>query len=165
MDSPRSEKNIIQLGDHAIHSFNGARKHYSLVPNEMGHSVAKNYWFWVVAVLIIGAFFLYVPIPGSDKPARLTIKFDDGKVRAFEGPVIENMTVLQALLSASYGGDFDVRYSFNKDGSINLSSINGVANGPKMWNFYLNGEPIRSGDINKVKIKKGDSIEVKYESR
>ena len=131
----------------------------------MDNTIAKNYWFWVVMILIIGAFFLYVPVPGSDKPARLTIKFDDGRARAFEGPVIENMTVLQALLSASYGGSFDVKYSLNEDGSINLSSINGTANGPKKWNFYLNGEPIGSGEINKVKIKKGDSIEARYESR
>jgi len=131
----------------------------------MGKSLAKNYWFWVVVVLIIGAFFLYVPVPGFDKPARLTIKFDDGKVRAFEGPVVENMTVLQALLSASYGGNFDVRYSLNEDGSINLSSINGMTNGPKRWNFYLNGKLIGSGEISKVKIRKGDSIEARYESR
>jgi hypothetical protein len=34
VDSPRSERNIILLGDHAIHSFNGAIKHYSPPPSK-----------------------------------------------------------------------------------------------------------------------------------
>ena len=129
----------------------------------MDNTIVKNYWFWVVVILIVGAFFFYLPVPGSDKPARLTIRFDDGKVRAFEGPVEKNMTVLQALISASYGGGFDLRYSLNEDGSINLASINSTINGPKKWHLYLNGELIGAEEMNRVKIKKGDSIEARYE--
>jgi hypothetical protein len=129
----------------------------------MEKSLAKNYWFWVIVILIAGIFFFYLPVPGSNKPARLTIKFDGSRVRTFEGPVVENMTILQALLSASYGGNFDVRYSMNEDGSINIISISGLTNGLGRWDFYLNGKPVGRGEINKVKIKKGDLIEARYE--
>jgi hypothetical protein len=129
----------------------------------MNKSLAKNYWFWVAVILAVGVFFFYVPVPGSNKPARLTIKFEEGKVRAFEGPVEGDMTILKALLSASRGGGFDVRYYLDEDGNINLLSIDQSVNGPKKWSFYLNGGSVRTEDIDKVKIKKGDLIEAIYE--
>jgi hypothetical protein len=156
-------RNIILLGDRAIHSFNGARKHYSLIPNKMNHTVVKNYWFWVVVILVAFTFFFYLPLPGSDKPARFTIEFGNGNVRAFEGPTVKGMTILQALLSASYGGGFDFKYSLDKNGDINLAAINGAVNGQKNWHFYLNGKPIEAGEIARTKIKAGDSIEARYE--
>ena len=129
----------------------------------MNYSVSKNYWFWVIVILIIGISFFYLPVPGSDKPARLTIKFDPNDTRTFEGSVVKDMTVLQALLSASRGGGFDVRYSLGKDGSVNLASIDKSFNGAKSWHLYLNGELIKAGELDKVIIKKGDLIEARYE--
>lgn len=127
----------------------------------------KNYWFWVVAVLIVGVSFFYItfnlPFSSSGDSARLTIKFDANNARTFEGPVVKDMTALQALLSASRGGGFDVRYSLGKDGSVNLASIGKSFNGAKSWHFYLNGESIKAGELDKVIIKKGDLIEARYE--
>jgi len=127
----------------------------------------KNYWFWVVAVLVVGISFFYIafslPASNSGDSARVTIRFNSAKVRAFEGSVEGNMTVLQALLSASRGGGFDIRYFLGKSGDVNLASIGEAANGQKNWHFYLNGNPVKTEEIDRVKIKKGDSIEARYE--
>lgn len=128
----------------------------------------KNYWFWVVAVLVVGVSFFYITfnLPASDggDSARLTIKFD-GKTRAFEGPVEGSTTVLRALIYASFGGNFDIKYSLDKNGSVSLASIGDAVNGPKNWRFYLNGELIRAEELDKIRVKKGDLIEARYESR
>lgn len=127
----------------------------------------KNYWFWVVVVLVVGISFFYItfnlPVSNSGDSARLTIKFDANDTRAFEGPVTKDMTALQALLSASRGGGFDVRYSLDKNGGVNLASIGKSSNGAKSWHFYLNGELLKAGELDKVIIKKGDLIEARYE--
>lgn len=127
----------------------------------------RNYWFWVVVILVVGVSFFYItfnlPASNGGDSARLTIKFDANDTRAFEGPVIKDMTILQALNSASRGGDLDIRYSLGKDGSVNLASIGGSFNGAKSWHFYLNGELIKTGELDKVRIKKGDLIEARYE--
>lgn len=118
-------------------------------------------------ILIVGISFFYLTfnLPGSNtaNSARVTIKFDSAKVRAFEGPVEGNMTVLQALLFASRGGDFDVRYFLSKDGNVNLASIGETVNGQKSWHFYLNGNPVKTEEIVKIKIKSGDLVEARYE--
>lgn len=130
-------------------------------------SIAKNYWFWVFMILVIGAFFFYVAF---DSPtfhyggsARLTMKFGQAKIRAFEGPVDEGMTILRALISSSYGGNFNFRYSLDKDGNVNLASIDGAINGPKSWHFFLNNEPIDVKELSKIRIKSKDLIEARYE--
>ncbi len=127
----------------------------------------KNYWFWVVLILVVGISFFYVTfkLPASNlgDSARLTIKFGDGQTRAFEGAVEKDMTVLQALNSASRGGGFDLRYFLDKSGDVNLASIDGAINGPKNWHFYLNSELIKVRELDKVGIKKGDLIEARYE--
>jgi len=142
--------------------WNGDRRHYPLATMNMDNNLFKNYWFWVVVILVVGILFFYLPMPGFDKPAQLTIKFNDGNVRTFEGPVEGDMTILQALLSASRGGDFDVKYSLNGN-NVNLASIGNVVNGPKEWHFYLNGQEVRTADIGTTQIKRGDLIEARYE--
>lgn len=130
-------------------------------------SIAKNYWFWVFLILVIGVFFFYatlnLPVSSSEDSARLTIKFDGDKMRIFEGPVRKDMTVLQALISASYGGSFDFRYSLDKNGNVNLTSIDGAFNGPKNWHFFLNSKPVDTRELGKIMIKSEDLIEARYE--
>ena len=127
----------------------------------------KNYWFWVVLILVVGISFFYIafnlPVSDSGDSARLIINFDTNNGRTFEGPIIKNMTALQALLAASRGNDFDVRYSLDKDGNVNLASIGDSFNGAKSWHFYLNGELLTAGELDKTRIKKGDLIEARYE--
>ena len=127
----------------------------------------KNYWFWVVLILVVGVSFFYItfnlPASNGGDSARLTIKFGDGQTRVFEGAIEKDMTVLRALNSASRGGGFDVRYSLDKNGGVNLASIGNAINGPKNWHFYLNGELIKTGELDKVRINKGDLIEARYE--
>jgi hypothetical protein len=147
----------------------------------MDEKMLKNYWFWVVVIVLAGVAFFYLKLPvvprptvSSTKPspssivtsgkARLVIYFGDGTARTFEGNVSQDMTILQSLDSASMGAGFDLKYSIAKNGSVNLESIDGAVNmAPKKWSFYLNQKAVPSTDLNMVKIQNGDLIEAKYE--
>lgn len=126
----------------------------------------KKYWTGVAAVLVLVIIFLYtkVNLPQNLTNAQLAIHFENGKIRKFEGTVVNNMTMLEALYSSSAGDEFDLRYSIGKDGSVVLAKIGDAINfGDKNWHFYLNGKPVKTSDINRTKIKAGDLIEAKYE--
>lgn len=126
----------------------------------------KNRDFWaVVIILILGlytGFFRELFWPAN--LARLEIDYG-GRKRAFEGEIIFEMSVLDALLAASRGGDFEVRYAILRD-ATDVMKINGMAedglNG-KDWNFYLNGRRVETGEIHKIIIKAGDKIFIKLE--
>ena len=135
----------------------------------MEQSFFKNYWFWVVAVLVSGIFLFYLKLdlPSGNLTGSngvLVINYADGHARKFVGPVEDNMTVLQALNSASAGGNFTLRYSLNKNGDVVLAALDGLANvGMKSWHFYLNQKLTPTQDIGRTKVRTGDVIEVKYE--
>ncbi|MEX2052899.1 MAG: hypothetical protein WD898_01580 [Candidatus Paceibacterota bacterium] len=140
----------------------------------MNDSPLKNYWFWVLLIIVVGIVFfsLKIDLPANDteqngdKQARLVIYFDSG-ARAFEGEPNGEMTVLEALYAAATNGNFDVRYRVMDDGDIDLYSIeNFVHNNhgsDREWRFYLDGNLIDSTDIGRTEIEKGDLIEIKYE--
>ncbi len=143
----------------------------------MNDNPLKNYWFWVLFIVVIGIVFfsLRVDLPadteqnGSEnQQARLVIYFDDS-TRAFEGELNGDMTVLEVLYAAAVGGDFDVRYRVMEDGDIALDSIHNFINNnnasEKDWRFYVNGDLINTADIGKTIVEKGDLIEIKYEMR
>lgn len=102
-------------------------------------------------------------IPG--KTASLVLNFDSGSKRKFEGPVIDGMTVLDALGSSAKGGNFQVNYTFTKPGEVRLQSIAGRAHaiGGKAWHFYLNNKPIKVEYLDKIIIQKNDIIEARYQ--
>ena len=132
----------------------------------MDNKNLKNYWLWVAVIIIGGVFIFYFSfdLPGAATQASMMIYFENGETRKFEGPVEPGMTILEALNSSSLGGAFEVRYFLGRGGKVNLFSINNLANGTgKNWQFYLNGRPVNIGEINNIKIKKGDSIEARYE--
>ena len=128
--------------------------------------LVESYWFWVLVIVVIGGLFVFfrVELPQSNQ-SNLALDFGDGEVKQFQGPVIAGMTVLEAIYSASLGGNFDFRYSINADGALSVAKIGDVANlnGMYGWHFYLNGVPIEVADIDQTKIKAGDLIEAKYE--
>jgi len=103
-------------------------------------------------------------LPEPSAEARMVINFENGESREFKGPVMADMTILEALHSSSLGGDFELRYSIREDGGVALAKIDGAINpGNRTWYFYLNKEPMNAADIDKIKIKAGDLIEVEYE--
>ena len=132
----------------------------------MENKFLKKYGVFVgtIAILVVSLFYLKINLPVSGSQAQLTINFDGVKSRIFEGPVIDDMTVLQALYASSLDGKFDVRYALQDGGAVALARIDGMINvSNKSWHFYLNKKLINTADINKIKIKAGDFIEAKYE--
>lgn len=134
-------------------------------------TVAKNYWLWAGVFVICASFLFYFKfdLPRQrlldQSKASLVIYFGDGHLRKFEGQVISNMTVLEAVNSASVGGGFDFRYALDEQGDVGLASIDKIINtGNNSWHFYLNSNPVPISDINKVLVQPNDLLEVKYES-
>lgn len=129
----------------------------------------------IVLIIIAFVFFFFSEIKVSRDfseegiagkgTASLTLDFGGARKRIFQGPVIEDMTVLQALQSSQKGGKFEIRYSSNSDGTIDLATINGQTNGNgnKKWHFYLNGKALNGQDLNRTIIKESDLIEAKFE--
>ncbi|TSC90928.1 MAG: hypothetical protein G01um10142_178 [Parcubacteria group bacterium Gr01-1014_2] len=132
-------------------------------------NLLKNRDFWVVIfVVVLGlstGFFkdLFNPSTKSNT-AYLEIDFGDQK-RAFEGEIIQDMSILDAVLASSRGGEIEVKYALIND-QTNILKINdhtedGLSR--ETWTFYLNGEKIEAGEIHKIKIKSGDRILIKFE--
>lgn len=142
----------------------------------MDYKLLKNHWSWVAIFVISGivVFFFKFDLPASpaSRPvsqanqAYLVLDFGENTKKKFQGLVAPNMTIFEALYSASVNGDFNFRYSINKNGVLEIAkigdTINNLAGGPS-WHFFLNGQPVDAGEINNIKIKEGDSIEAKYE--
>lgn len=104
----------------------------------------------LLAVLVGGLVFLY---SGEEKQniigkAELTIDFGDGNKRAFEGEIVENETLIDALNQASKAGNF--------------SSEEIILNKDKSWHWYLNDEKM-DNLTDRVVLKSNDKILVKYE--
>jgi len=141
----------------------------------MENNFLKNFWFWVVIILVAGVFLFYVKVPSPNQVspsaspsvsgnARLEIFSADAQIGTFQGPVTENMTILNVLNSVSKGGGLTFRYVASKNGDITLLSLDNISNTAiKKWQFYLNGEIVNTSRIDKVIIKSGDLIEVKFE--
>ncbi|MEK7151648.1 MAG: hypothetical protein AAB784_02975 [Patescibacteria group bacterium] len=132
----------------------------------MENAFPKKYWFIVGGIVVACVFIFYIKLdlPKNVTGASLGIHFEDGQIRKFEGSVESNMTILEALYSASVVGDFEVKYFLDKDGKTNLLSIDDLINGPdKNWQAYLNDVLISTYDLNKTKLRPGDNIVIKYE--
>ena len=126
----------------------------------------KNRWALILAVVALGAVFFYFKFDlfPVDSRAQLTLHFENGESRKFEGVVTARMTVLEALYFASLGGDFELNYSILEDGVVRLAKMSGITNlGNKTWHFYLNDKFINTADINKIRVEPNDTIEAKYE--
>lgn len=97
--------------------------------------------------------------------ANLILDFNNGQQRMFSGPVNDKMTILLALYSSAKEGGLDLRYAVDQAGDTRLGSIDGSSNRTigKSWHFYLNDQPIATKDLNRVLVKKGDSITGKFE--
>lgn len=130
--------------------------------------IFKSRDFWLVALVLVYSFYsglfgdlLNYSINGRGSLNSARIEIDYGtKRRAFEGDVLSEMSILEALLAASRGGGFEVRYALLRD-KTDIMKINGLSedglNG-KRWFFHLNGKEIQTDEIHKVKIKPGDKI-------
>lgn len=116
--------------------------------------------FWLVVIVVVFGFYsgFFQDLFSPANTARLEIDYGQ-KRRAFEGETTPEMSVLDALLAASRGGDFEVRYAILED-TADIMRINGFTEDglDGKWFFYLNGRKIEAAEIHKVKIKPGDKI-------
>jgi len=96
--------------------------------------------------------------------ATLTISLGTSN-RSFEGEVVSHMTVLDALNMAASVGNIKLNYTLDENNETKILEINGHRNGKENNNFIflLNEERISSENINKVELKPGDSVIIKYE--
>lgn len=91
--------------------------------------------------------------------ANLTIDFGDGRIRVFEGDIIENENIFDVLSQAAKAGKF----SYKLDENSNLASIEKLlGNNKKNWHWSVNGIKINK-PIGEVIVKPGDKILIKYE--
>lgn len=146
-------------------------------------SICKSRDFWLVMLVLVYGFYSglfgdllnysinkevsseiskYRNIEISDA-ARIEIDYGT-KRRAFEGDVLSDMSMLDALLAASRGGSFEVRYALLND-QTDIMKIEGLIEDglDGQWHFYLNQKEIQADELHKVKIKPGDKIFVKFE--
>ena len=134
--------------------------------------ICKSRDFWLVILVLVYGFYsgLFGDLinysingPGSSSTARIEIDYG-AKRRAFEGDVLSDMSVLDALLAASRGGSFEVRYALLGDQADIMKIDDFTEDGlDGQWHFYLNQKEIRADEIHKVKIKPGDKILAKFE--
>ena len=90
---------------------------------------------------------------------ELIIDFGNGSKRAFEGEIVDNEALVDALNQASKVGNF----SYEIDARNNIFAINDVAGGgDKAWRVYLNDKKM-DGLTSGVALKSNDKILVKYE--
>lgn len=127
--------------------------------------LVRNRDIWLVIIVAALGFYtgLFQDIFSSSSLARLEIDYGESR-RAFEGEIVSKMSVLDALLAASRGGNFEVRYAILKD-NTDIMKINGLAEDglDGNWKFYLNGRKIETTKIHKVRVRPGDKVLVKFE--
>lgn len=129
--------------------------------------ICKSRDFWLVILILVYGFYsgLFADLLdysisrlGYSNTARIEIDYGT-KRRAFEGEILSDMSLLDALLAASRGGSFEVRYSLLNDQTdimkIGESTEDGLDG---QWHFYLNRKEIRADELHKIKIKPGDRI-------
>lgn len=124
--------------------------------------------FWLIAIVLIYGF--YSGLFGDWfnfrdnflKPARIEIDYGSNK-RAFEGEALPDMSVLDALLAAGRGGDFEIRYALLNDRTDIMKIEDFTEDGlDGQWRFYLNKKEVLADQIHKIKIKPGDKILAKF---
>lgn len=134
--------------------------------------ICKSRDFWLVILVLVYGFYsglfadlFNYSINGQGFSNAARIEIDHGmKRRAFEGDVLSDMSMLDALLAASRGGSFEVRYALLND-QTDIMKIEGLIEDglDGQWRFYLNQKEIQTDELHKIKIKPGDKIFVKFE--
>ena len=120
----------------------------------------------ILLVVLLGAiFFLKLSFNFSNDStpelATLVINFETEK-RFFEGEVVENMTMLDALNASVSIGKIKFNYAINESSDVSVLEIDGHTNGVgnKYFVFYLNSKKIPVRDLNKKEVHGGDRIEI-----
>lgn len=110
------------------------------------------------------AIIFMSPLRLQTAEASLVFFFNsEGQRRMFQGEVIEGMSILDALRVSSEAGQIDFEFEIGSDQTI-VKKLNGYSDDiVQGLIFYLNGLKIEESQINRIMIKPGDLIEVRFE--
>lgn len=90
----------------------------------------------------------------------------DGTRRAFEGEVVDGMTVLDALDASALAGNINFQYEIDrKSNELHIITLDGYSavKAPKTATFFLNLARVDAGRIHSIVVNSGDRILVKLE--
>lgn len=91
--------------------------------------------------------------------ARVIIDFG-GKIRIFEGPILDGQNAADAVKRAAFAGKLDLKW--NEVGQTpRLIGIGEFANGSKFWSAYINGKKLTTS-LYETKINPNDEITLEY---
>lgn len=115
--------------------------------------------FLVAAALAAGALFVFLVLlrgPAVIRPtephfAVLTVDFNNGTMRAFEGPVVANMTAAHALRASAIAGGFLLEIPSPP------ASEEIIIEGRKGWRAWRNGREL-FGRLDTVLLQAGDTL-------
>lgn len=131
----------------------------------------KQILFGLLIVLVVLAGLLVIfssgilSNPNFFRPvtsiARLEIDID-GHKRAFEGEVIDGMTVFEALQASALAGNISFNYAINNDSKLVVKSLDGyeAEKVKKPPTILLNSTPVETEKIHLTPIKAGDIVEI-----
>ena len=120
----------------------------------------------MVLIGIIYFFRLSLDLSNNNTSSVATLFINlETERRLFEGEVVKEMTILDALNAAVSIGKIRLNYAIDKSGNVNILEIDGHTNGVdnKYFTFYLNSKKIAQEDLNRKTIRGGDKIEIRNE--
>ena len=116
-----------------------------------------------IILILVFIFYFNLPVQNLTKNSKATLILSiDNDKRAFEGEIIEGMTLLDALNLSTSVGSINFKYSIQNDGKVQIMAIDGhIIDGSSVkLSILLNSNPIETSQINKIAIKAGDTIEI-----
>ncbi|OGM96896.1 MAG: hypothetical protein A3B86_00060 [Candidatus Yanofskybacteria bacterium RIFCSPHIGHO2_02_FULL_38_22b] len=126
----------------------------------------RNVWSYIlVAVVLVWLGLVFIKgIPGfKNGEATLIIALGSGEQRIFQGEVVDDMTILDALRASSQAGQIDLEFIIESD-KTRIEELNGyLADQDAKLSFYLNGSKVEEADIHTTTIDGGDTVEIRPE--
>ncbi len=121
---------------------------------------------WLQSGQYRALFLQFIEKPAVEQPAaaidKASITLDFGvKKRIFEGPIIDDETISQALKQAAEAGKISLVWK-EVGGLPRLTGVDGYMNGDKFWVAYVNGKKLESA-LYETKIKSNDKILLIYQ--
>jgi hypothetical protein len=136
---------------------------YKTIPHVVGSAVVIG--FLLSAIIYISYSDITVTSLKSkavENASSATLILSDGTTRQFTGPVVDRMTVLEALQAASNAGGFDLIYTMQGNAVKIVSMDNQFAMGDHTWIFFLNDRSLSASRIATTYIHAGDILKAEY---
>lgn len=118
----------------------------------------------IVFTVILGLASLVGGRFSAGRPAYLEFYLGEQK-RAFEGEIVDGMTVLDAVSAAALAGNLIFKYTVdplkNETSILAIDGYDRKEDPGKTTVFYLNSEKVESGKLHTIVVKPGDMIMVR----